>query len=102
DIDNNPWLPEAPILTTVRYAAIVFISSLVAFGLAWTVGQLMRTSVNARESRRAAVEAEEEVAAEQERTRIARDMHDVVAHSLAIVVAQADGARYLGKKDPQA
>ena len=102
DIDNNPWLPESPILTTVRYAAIVFISVLVAFGLAWTVGQLMRTSVNARDSRRAAVEAEQEVAAEQERTRIARDMHDVVAHSLAIVVAQADGARYLGKKDPQA
>ena len=102
DVDNNPWLPESPFLTTVRYAAIVFISVLVAFGLAWTVGQLMRTSVNARESRRAAVEAEEEVAAEQERTRIARDMHDVVAHSLAIVVAQADGARYLGKKDPEA
>ena len=102
DIDNNVWLPESPVLTTVRYAAIVFISVFVAFGLAWTVGQLMRTSVNARDSQRAAVEAEQEVAAEQERTRIARDMHDVVAHSLAIVVAQADGARYLGKKDPQA
>ena len=102
DVDNNPWLPESPILTTVRYAAIVFITVLVAFGLAWTVGQLMRTSVTARDSRRAAVVAEQEVAAEQERTRIARDMHDVVAHSLAIVVAQADGARYLGKQDPEA
>jgi signal transduction histidine kinase len=102
DVDNNPWLPESPFLTTVRYAAIVFISVFVAFGLAWTVGQLMRTSVNARDSRRAAAEAEQEVAAEQERTRIARDMHDVVAHSLAVVVAQADGARYLGTKDPAA
>ena len=35
-----------------------------------------------------------EAAAESERTRIARDMHDVVAHSLAVVIAQADGARY--------
>ena len=34
--------------------------------------------------------------------RIARDMHDVVAHSLAVVVAQADGARYIASKDPAA
>lgn len=31
---------------------------------------------------------------QRERTRLARDMHDVVAHSLTIVVAQAEGARY--------
>lgn len=31
---------------------------------------------------------------EQERVRIAADMHDVVAHSWAVVAAQADGARY--------
>ena len=29
-------------------------------------------------------------------------MHDVVAHSLAVVVAQADGARYIASKDPAA
>ena len=39
---------------------------------------------------------------EQERTRIARDMHDVVAHSLAVVIAQADGARYARHADPDA
>ena len=32
--------------------------------------------------------------------RIARDMHDVVAHSLAVVIAQADGARYAAAADP--
>ncbi|HEU4850483.1 MAG TPA: histidine kinase, partial [Terrimesophilobacter sp.] len=42
------------------------------------------------------------VIVEQERNRIARDMHDVVAHSLAVVIAQADGARYAGRKDPEA
>lgn len=37
---------------------------------------------------------------EQERTRIAADMHDLVAHTWAVVAAQADGARYaLGDPD---
>ncbi len=31
---------------------------------------------------------------EEERAALARDMHDVVAHSLAVVIAQANGARY--------
>ena len=44
--------------------------------------------------------AEAEAAAEQERVRIARDMHDVVAHSLAVVIAQADGARYAAAARP--
>jgi signal transduction histidine kinase len=81
---------------------LVFISSLVAFLLSWTSGLLMLAWLRARDSRRAALIAEQEVAAEQERTRIARDMHDVVAHSLAVVVAQADGARYIASKDPAA
>jgi signal transduction histidine kinase len=37
---------------------------------------------------------------EQERGRIAADMHDLVAHSWAVVAAQADGARYLLRADP--
>jgi signal transduction histidine kinase len=37
---------------------------------------------------------------EQERSRIAADMHDLVAHSWAVVAAQADGARYVLREDP--
>ncbi len=79
-----------------------FVAFAFAFLLAWTIGQLVRTRIRARASRQAAIAAEQEVVAEQERTRIARDMHDVVAHSLAVVVAQADGARYAARTDPQA
>ncbi len=39
-------------------------------------------------------------AAEQERRRIAREMHDVVAHSLSVMVSQAEGGRLMAVKDP--
>jgi len=42
-----------------------------------------------------------QLAAAAERTRIAREMHDVVAHSLTVMVALADGAKASGAKDPE-
>lgn len=77
--------------------------------LAWVWGQWRRTRVAYVESvldgaRRAEAEHEQRVAlaASDERARIARELHDVVAHSLAVVVAQADGGRYAAAQDPQA
>ena len=96
--DWNGWTGE--LLSGFGVAA--FVSSLVSFGLSWAVGLLVRSLSRARQSRAVAIAAGQEVAAEQERTRIARDMHDVVAHSLAVVVAQADGARYAARTDPEA
>jgi signal transduction histidine kinase len=49
-------------------------------------------------SRAAAVEAQQrvaELAVAAERLRILREMHDVIAHSLAIMIAQADGGSYV-------
>ncbi len=86
----------------------VYGALLAMFGLSWTLGLLARTRRNARASREAQERAEQEEArarqdtiVEQERNRIARDMHDVVAHSLAVVIAQADGARYAQASDPE-
>ncbi|GIG53951.1 sensor histidine kinase [Demequina activiva] len=47
-------------------------------------------------------EAERALAAAAERARIAREMHDVVAHTLSVVVAQADGGRFAAAEDPEA
>ncbi|MGZ0146131.1 sensor histidine kinase [Kribbella sp. WER1] len=60
---------------------------------AWAVGSLQRV-------RRVQGEREREYAVLAERTRIAREMHDVVAHSLAVVIAQADGGRYAAGHPP--
>ncbi|MEJ5945214.1 histidine kinase [Pseudokineococcus basanitobsidens] len=76
---------------------------------AWSVGQLSRTRVSheaALAERARLLEAERDqqavIAASAERARIAREMHDVVAHSLSVVVAQADGGRYAARVDPAA
>ncbi len=46
-------------------------------------------------------EQEVRLAALDERTRIAREMHDILAHSLNVIVAQADGGRYAAKAAPE-
>jgi signal transduction histidine kinase len=86
-----------------------FLVVLGLLGAPWAAGTIVRTRTVARQSRLAEQVAQFEVQAvaqnvivEQERNRIARDMHDVVAHSLAVVIAQADGARYAQANDPAA
>jgi signal transduction histidine kinase len=88
---------------------MITVASLAVLGLSWTLGLLVRTWKTARDGRltqhRAVEEqrlAQQSVVVEQERNRIARDMHDVVAHSLAVVIAQADGARYARAQNPEA
>ncbi|MER6593590.1 histidine kinase dimerization/phosphoacceptor domain-containing protein, partial [Micromonospora purpureochromogenes] len=46
-------------------------------------------------------EAEARAAVAGERARIARELHDVVAHSMAVMIVQADGARYMLDQDPE-
>jgi signal transduction histidine kinase len=85
------------------------VAAIFVFTLAWTIGLLVRTSQAAKAEGVRRLQAQQEqrlaqqsVVVEQERNRIARDMHDVVAHSLAVVIAQADGARYAQKDNPDA
>ncbi|GAT72105.1 histidine kinase dimerization and phosphoacceptor region [Microbacterium sp. HM58-2] len=75
--------------------------SILSLGFAWVSGLLWRVVLRSRRTRAAQVQAELQAAEEQERVRIARDMHDIVAHSLAVVIAQADGARYAAAAQPE-
>ena len=58
--------------------------------------ELHEAAVRADEER----EAEAERAVADERRRIAREMHDVVAHSVSMMVVQAGGARRILERDP--
>jgi signal transduction histidine kinase len=70
------------------------------------VAALLADRRRSRSARLAALEVERdqqaEIGAARERARIARELHDVVAHSLAVMVAQADGGRYAAPGDPDA
>lgn len=78
----------------------------------YSVGRRRRESVeNRRERQLSELErsqlrlAEQEqraaVAAVDERNRIARELHDIVAHSLSVIVVQAEGGRALASKRPE-
>ena len=82
-------------------AALLGSVFVLAMVLAWGAGLLWRVIVIGRATQSAKMQAELRTAEEQERVRIARDMHDIVAHSLAVVVAQADGARYAAAAQPE-
>ncbi|NRQ40494.1 sensor histidine kinase [Nonomuraea sp. NN258] len=61
---------------------------------AWGFGLYRRTQLAYVELLEERTRAVAEQAAQAERARIAREMHDVVAHSLSVIVAQARGGRF--------
>ncbi|MBU1251122.1 MAG: hypothetical protein KJ659_01985 [Actinobacteria bacterium] len=90
---------------------LIFIGGLIFSALAvpWLIGLLARAFRISRESRerRAAAEREAQRSAElahheRARTELARDVHDIVGHSLAVIVAQAESVRFIDSSDSTA
>jgi signal transduction histidine kinase len=80
-----------------------------SFGLAWLIGdnlRVRRAYTRQLEERAVQLEREHEeqaaLAVSQERAHIARELHDVVAHHVSVMVVQAAGARRVVDKDPGA
>jgi signal transduction histidine kinase len=72
-------------------------------GLAAAVGLVVRArSLRAErsESRVSTLESEREAVLREERARIARELHDVIAHSVSVIVVQAGAAEPLVDEDP--
>ncbi|MEV7680475.1 sensor histidine kinase [Streptomyces sp. NPDC088341] len=98
-ISQVRW-PEDGTSTAGRVVVAVIMS--VPFALAWVLGDSARTRrayFDQLEERATRLEKEREaqakVAVAAERARIARELHDVVAHNVSVMVVQADGAAYV-------
>lgn len=77
------------------------------YALCWTLAEFngARHAYDAEVAARLAVadydkERRAHDAVSAERTRIARELHDVVAHAVSVIIVQADGARYALRRDP--
>ncbi len=82
--------------------ALAVAASATAAWLALMLASERRRAVASGLSAATEAAAQQALAASDERARIAREMHDVVAHTLSVVVAQADGGRFAARTDPAA
>jgi signal transduction histidine kinase len=98
---QTPWqLPREWIST------LIFLNLALAFS--WVLGEFVgaRRAYHAElEQRLRLLETERDqqarIAVAEERARIARELHDVVAHAVSVMVVQADGAAYAVHTQPE-
>lgn len=94
-------------LATTRGA--VFVVMFAVLVLIWAMGDQVRAArerlerdLERTEQRAREQEANARIGALAERHRIARELHDVVAHGLTVMIVQADGALYAEAEHPEA
>jgi signal transduction histidine kinase len=87
---------------------VTTIVMVLAFAFCWALGEFVgaRRAYQAEvEQRLALLEVERDhqarIAVAGERARIARELHDVVAHAVSVIVVQADGATYAVHTQPE-
>ncbi len=100
------WAPAGiPLYERLFVGAVMFVGTAL---VAWVLGDSMRyrrAYYAALEERATRLEAERDaqakISAAAERARIARELHDVIAHNVSVMVVQADGASYALRSEPE-
>jgi signal transduction histidine kinase len=93
---TNDTVPDGELLMGTLLWATVWLAG------EWTRTRRTRIQELEERARRAEREAERErrLAAAEERTRIARDLHDSAGHAINVILVHAGAARLLAEKDP--
>ena len=101
----SPYGGLVPAATSFVILMVIGTITIVAV---WALANLQRARVRQlaliRDRAEQAVREREQrtaLAVADERARIAREMHDVVAHSLSVIIAQADGGRFVASQKPE-
>jgi signal transduction histidine kinase len=94
------WEPAGPWDRSLLFLSATVVAALFA-GLTVASGSRYLAWMDER-ARRLEVERDQQavIAAAAERTRIARELHDIVSHSLSVVITLADAAAVVGRTDP--
>ncbi len=94
------WEPSGTAPRSLLFLTGTVVAALFS-GLAVASGSRYLAWMDER-ARRLAVERDQQaaIAAAGERTRIARELHDIVSHSLSVVITLADAAAVVSRSDP--
>jgi signal transduction histidine kinase len=86
------WLTLDPMDTTLlaKGEALLWVTP---FVIAWLVGALVRSQAQNLEQRRLQQDERASRAVAEERNRIARELHDVIGHSVSVMTVQASAVR---------
>jgi signal transduction histidine kinase len=91
-----------------QFPTVPILFGALVWGGAWVIGDRVRQRRSRiyeleERARRAQREAERErrLAIAEERTRIARDLHDSAGHAINVILVQAGAARLLSEQDPK-
>lgn len=100
----GPTNPAATVVIT--FTCLVTVAAAYAFGLvlrAMATSRATRARALAEQERHRTIQRESELRfnTAAERARIARELHDIVAHSLAVIVVQAEGAKAIAARKPE-